>query len=182
MNDSDDDRRAGKKPWEMTWDEFICPHYVGAQFSVDGRKDEDWEWIWEDEQELIERLAPPVWTSACGHYAIREFKDAERGLNIMLVHDGREIAGFYLNCMLWVDPKHRKQGLGVELVVQAIEMLGDSPVADEEVLGFTKAGITVMKKAHKTVIEKAVAAGEQVPMRVLKSYKLDAADSIAPKP
>src|SRR5690606_25875072 len=114
------------KPWELTSDEFIGPYVVGEAFAIDGRNDADWEWVWDDEEAFIDGLRPAVWISGCGRYAIREFEadfDEPEKLHLVLLHDNAQVVGFHFAGMNWVDPAHRGQGLGVQLVIEASEML-----------------------------------------------------------
>jgi len=104
-----------------TFDEFIGPVRVAESCAIDGR-DFDYHWIWD--APLPET---PFWRSPAG-YEILPLGPGYEPETLVLVAPNGERCGFYIGIELWIDPPHRGQGLGAELVLAMTELLGRSPL------------------------------------------------------
>lgn len=121
-------------------DEFIGPALVSEQFAINGREDEDYEWIWDAPLPSTE-----MWRNAQG-YEIWALDEDFEPQTLILISPNAERCGFYMGVELWIDPEHRGQGLGAELVLAMTHLLGRSPVQNGPI-GFSAAGYYAHVKA-----------------------------------
>jgi GNAT superfamily N-acetyltransferase len=156
----------------MTCDEFVGPAVASPLFDIDGRTDADYELVWETDPDDLRE----VWRSPCGTFSIRDLEWDNPPALLLVAHgsDGAASIGFYILGQSWVDPEWRGRGLAVELVLAAAELVGGSPTANADGMGFSAVGLAVHRKAHLVAVERAIAAGYDVPREVLDEYGLGA--------
>lgn len=167
-----------REPWEMTIDEFTGPAMVAEKFSIDGRKDEDYEtlWIYAEDQDC---LRPAVWGS--DSYSIHEIEDYHPEGTFVLLYNGKPV-GFYTDAQCWIDVAHRGKGLSTPLILAAADFHGGSPTQNEWGLGFSDAGYKAHQAAHRHAVVEAVKKGKPVPQEVASEYGLEAELTPARKP
>jgi hypothetical protein len=139
----------------MSFDEFVGPVLVSPRFAIDGR-DEDYVIFFDAD------LAPePRWTSPDGAYAVYEAIEWEPFPTVILLHRNAagiaEAVGFYAAGQAWVDVAHRRQGLGVEMIVAAATIVGTSPIQNTHGMGFSEAGLKLHRRAHEILCKRAAA-------------------------
>lgn len=137
--------------------EFIGLVLVLPVFEIDGRQDDDYYWVWD-----ATLPAEPYWESSAG-YRIYSLGIEYEPETLVLVSPAGQRCGFYVGNELWIDPEHRGQGLGAELVLAMTELLGHSPCEDQEAVGFSPAGYAAHLKAWRLAHERAAAALEHAP-------------------
>lgn len=130
-----------------SFDEFIGPVCVARGFAIDGRSF-DYHWVWVDP--LSET---PFWRSPAGYQILVLNSESEPAVLVLLAPNG-ERCGFYVGIELWIDPDHRGQGLGAELVLAMTELLGRSPREGQEATGFSPAGYAAHLKAWRLAHER----------------------------
>lgn len=182
-NEDQDDEALdeAREPWQLTADEFTGPAIIDDQYTIDGRRDEDYTPIWSiaglrdrDDDDPDEPPAPdaviladdcalrwPVWTG--DGYAVREIKDFEPEGTFVLVAPDRSLCGFYMDAQVWVDPAHRGKGLSSRLILAAADFHGGSPTRNTMGLGFSEAGYRAHLAAHRLAVAEARAEGKPVP-------------------
>lgn len=156
--------------WDMTPEEFIGPAMVRPLFTIDGRVDDDYAWIW-DQPVIVGRL---VW--AAGAYSVRviEDPDCEPPVHAVLVHATEGLCGFYMAGQVWVDEVHRGRGLATPLILAVAETIGGSPVPNKTgtAIGFSPEGYHAHLRAHRTAVRRALNQGRAVPSNVLDACGL----------
>lgn len=78
-----------------------------------------------------------------------------------------EVSGTFVGMMAYVAPEHRGKGLTSLLYV----MCDDLDISRTEVRTLTPASLGAFRKAHAMMVERAVKAGDPVPLRVLTQYR-----------
>lgn len=78
-----------------------------------------------------------------------------------------EVTGTFAGAMAYVAPEHRGKNLTSLLYV----MCDDLDISRKSVRMLTPASLGAFRKAHALMVERAMKAGEQVPLRVLSQYK-----------
>lgn len=162
---------AARQAWELLPDEFTGPAIALPIFEIDGRS-EEYDQIWEEAEAGGLR---EIWRSACGCYRVGDL-DWEQGPALVMYHlgmEGRVAIGFYLRGQCWIDEAWRGRGLAVELILAASALVGGSPTCNPEGMGFSEAGLAVHRKAHRIAVERALAAGHDVPIHVLEALDLN---------
>jgi hypothetical protein len=161
------------EPWEMSQADFVGPYLESEQFTIDGRADEDYDWLWDCAADP-RGLRPPVWVG--DGYQVRELIDVEPEGTFALLAPGGQPCGFYMDGQAWIDPEHRGKGLSSRLILAAAEFHGGSPIVDAPCgLGFSSAGLAAHRAAHALAVREAHAAGKPVPGDVLAEYGLSSA-------
>lgn len=149
---------APKAAWRSRQSDFVGAAMVSDRFSIDGRADRDYEFVWD-----ADLHARPYWRSEDG-YEIRAVPDPDFEPETMaLLSPAGGRCGFYSGGQLWIDPEHRGRGLGAELVLAMADALGASPVRHHGGLGFSGAGIEAHREAWRRAVERAAEAGLDVP-------------------
>ena len=157
------------KPHEMTSEEFVGLATISDCFSIDGRQDEDYEWLWD-----VDFTGYPVAGEAEGGYRIVHLDDWEPAGTVILVSPAEQMCGFYMDSQCWIDLEHRGKGLSTPMILAAADILGGSPVRDNEgcPVGFSEAGYRAHMAAHAFAVQEAVRNDLDVPQRVLAECHL----------
>jgi hypothetical protein len=88
---------------------------------------------------------------------------------LLELQDGQWVCvGSYVEDTINLEPHVRRKGLGQELVLRCAEHRQGLPFTT----GFSEAGYRLLKKTHKLAVERAQAAGLNVPQKVLDELKL----------
>ena len=129
----------------MTLEKFIGPVLINDRFAINGRSDEDFDWIWEIDP--LEYLA--TWIGDSG-YSVRPLPDCEPEGIVILTDPENVTCGFYMDAQVWIDPDHRGRRLSIPMILEAARILGGSPVRDNDgcAVGFSLAGYSAHKAAH----------------------------------
>ncbi len=145
---------APSTAWESDCHDFVGKATVSEAFAVDGR-DDDHDAVWDAPID-----GDAFWTSPDG-YAIHLVDDPDWSPETLLLLDPRgEACGFYSGGEAWVDPGHRGQGLGSEMVLAMAEAMGRRPVPGGEAgMGFSRAGLEAHRMAWVAAVERALDAG-----------------------
>jgi len=144
---------APRAAWTKSFAGFLGFSAVSRAFEINGRTDEEYEWIWN--APIYEK---PFWRSPSGYEIRTVDPDFEPPTVVLLAPDGSR-CGFYSGGQLWVDPEHRGQGLGAELVLALTEALGYSITAVNEGLGLSPEGYRAHFKAWRFAVERAKEQG-----------------------
>ena len=134
----------------LTLDQFLGPIIISDVFRIDGRQDDDYEWLW-----------------TCA-----DISDTEPESAFVLFDPKDDACGFYTDGQCWIDPEHRGKGLSIPLILAAVEYLGGSPTNNSQGLGFSRAGAAAHKAAHRHAVKAALKAGLAVPANVLASQRI----------
>ena len=78
-----------------------------------------------------------------------------------------ECVGFYIEDTIMLDESVRKAGLAEELALRVIEARPDTYRPKY----LSHQGLSLMKRVHRLAVERARAAGHEVPAEVLEGYK-----------
>jgi hypothetical protein len=153
--------------WRMTLNDFTKPPMIGENFSINGRRDDDYDCLWECAGDP-ESLRPAVWSN--GMYSIHELIDFEPEGTFTLVHQSTGPVGFYMDAQCWIDPPHRGQKLSTQLILAAANFHGGSPVQNADLgLGYSPAGYAAHRAAYRHAVQDALAKGLPVPKSIRDS-------------
>lgn len=160
------------KPYEMTSEAFVGPVLLSESFAIDGRKDEDYAWIWEEDPSFHPLLPSSF---PLDGYRIHHLWGYEPEGSVLLAAPDGSVCGFYLDAQCWIDPEHRGAGLSTPMILAAAELLGGSPVRPNDgcPVGFSEAGHKAHLAAHAASVAWAARRGIRLPEAVAAEYGLD---------
>lgn len=143
------------RPWEQTIEEYLDGCSVGGSanrpFSADELR------FYADQTDYTHRATSGDYVFDFNHHQSFRITHAPTG----------EVAGAFAVMMAYVSPEHRGKGLTSRLYV----MCADAGISRERVRMLTPASLGAFRKAHAMMVERAVKAGDPVPLRVLSQYK-----------
>ncbi|MBS4097395.1 MAG: hypothetical protein KGZ83_11255 [Sulfuricella sp.] len=159
----------------MTQDTLLpLSKFIGAKFSL---SDASPDFALDDDEAefMLEILKEVDWSEpVClfGKYTIHQHSAWTDGGNVG-IFDGDDIVGFYEGPNLWVDPRYRRLGLAVPLILSAAKLRGGSVLPrDFDTQGYSPAGLLAHTVAHLQTLLCAIKQGESIPDEVLREYNI----------
>lgn len=155
-------------PWELSFEEFIGSYKEDRVYTIEGRSDFEYDWIWDvadDEGALTDILAE----NSYGYY-VRQVKESFEPTFILFDPDGNS-CGFYKGVETWVDFDHRGMDLSVILISTAAIMAGGSP-NNGKAYGFSPSGVRAHKKAHEFLVNYGLENGFHIDEANISDYGL----------
>ena len=156
-------------PWDISFDDFIGDYNEDARYSIDGRRDFDYDWIWEsaeDDSQMSDILAE----SSDGYY-VKRIRESDE-LTIVLFDDEHNPCGFYTGVESWVDLKHRGMDLS-SMMISVSAILSHGSPNNGKAYGFSPSGVRAHEKAHEFLVNFAHENGFSILDENLVLYSLN---------
>lgn len=150
---SEDTRAA----WQMTVEEYIGPCSVGGPINmILPRAQLDAS---ANNRTYANVVSCPEASGYSFHFNnLNSFK---------IVHeDTGQVAGIYAGMMVYVDPEHRGKGLMAAMYA----VLEDAGIRNDH-RNLTPGSLSALRGAHRILVQRALKAGEKVPLAVLSQYR-----------
>jgi hypothetical protein len=140
-------------PWELDFEEFLGNFNIDDGYAIDGRRDFEYDWIWEIADNPTE-LSYILSESFDGNYVKKVMSQNEEKPTYILYNIDDEAFGFYTGVECWIDFEYRGKDLSTLLIAtSAIDQEG-SP-NKEQIQGFSPSGYRAHEKAYFFLIEYA---------------------------
>ena len=146
-------------PWDISFEDFIGDYHVDMRHTIDGRRDFDYDWIW-DAAENDENLSEILAENSEG-YCVRRINNSNP-VTFVLFDEQSNACGFYSGVESWIDPHHRGMDLSVMLISVASFVGNGSPQNNGRAYGFSPSGLRSHQKAHEFLSLFAVDNGFEI--------------------
>lgn len=138
-------------PWQLSFEEFIGEYNVDQGYSINGRQDFKYEWIWE-EVGLNHNLSEILSEREDGYYVKRIISSLDEKETYVLFTIDDEPCGFYSGVECYIDFYYRGQELSTLLIATSSIDQGGSPNT-EGLVGFSPTGIRAHEKAYDFLVQ-----------------------------